>query len=233
MAAASCLILWLGQCTNIDLSLADAFYDAGARVFPWRHAWLTETFSHVILKAVLGLAAAYFLLVAAGDWVRPNPGRSATARMRLRVVGLSALLVPTVISALKSASASHCPWDLARYGGTEPYLRLLDGLPLGLEPGHCLPAGHASSALWLVSLCVYWLPGQPRSAARVALMGLAAGGFVGWMQQLRGAHFLTHTLWSGWLACATVLAVIVCLQRCTAGAADRLVEPIEDAGPLR
>jgi len=23
---------------------------------------------------------------------------------------------------------------------------------------------------------------------------------VGWMQQLRGAHFLTHTLWSIWIA---------------------------------
>ena len=28
---------------------------------------------------------------------------------------------------------------------------------------------------------------------------------VGWVQQLRGAHFLTHTLWSGWIACALVL----------------------------
>ncbi|UUZ57577.1 hypothetical protein LP419_13670 [Massilia sp. H-1] len=30
---------------------------------------------------------------------------------------------------------------------------------------------------------------------------------IGWIQQLRGAHFLTHTLWSMWIACALVITV--------------------------
>lgn len=41
-------VFWLGRCTDIDLMLADALYDPGLHAFPWRHAWLTETFSHVI-----------------------------------------------------------------------------------------------------------------------------------------------------------------------------------------
>jgi membrane-associated PAP2 superfamily phosphatase len=32
------------------------------------------------------------------------------------------------------------------------------------------------------------------------------------MQQMRGAHFLTHTLWSAWIACAIVLLLVVLLQ---------------------
>lgn len=35
------------------------------------------------------------------------------------------------------------------------------------------------------------------------------GLFLGWVQQLRGAHFLTHTLWSAWVASL----VIVCIAR--------------------
>ena len=206
------VIFWLGRCTDIDLMLADALYDPGVHAFPWRHAWLTETFSHVILKELLSAAAAGVLLIALHDTWRPRRTRNQLARVRLRVVALSALLVPLVISLLKQTSVAHCPWDLARYGGAEPYLRLFDALPFGVQAGHCLPAGHASSALWLVSLCVYWLPLRGRTARRVAAAALAFGGAVGWMQQLRGAHFLTHTLWSAWIACAIVFLLVLVLQ---------------------
>ena len=60
------------------------------------------------------------------------------------------------------------------------------------------------SALWLVALAVFWLPHRPRMAAAVGGVMLAFGMAVGWMQQLRGAHFLTHTLWSMWIAVFTV-----------------------------
>jgi membrane-associated PAP2 superfamily phosphatase len=234
LLASGLVILWISRGTDIDLMLADALYDAGARVFPWRHAWLTETFNHGILKTLLTLAAACFGVAAGWDAFRPRPARAALDRLRLRVVGVSALLVPLVISMLKQASVAHCPWDLARYGGQAPYLRLFDALPLGVHPGHCLPAGHASSALWLVSLCVYWLPGRPQGARLVALAALLFGGLVGWMQQMRGAHFLTHTLWSIWLACAVVLAVIAALQwkpaRRAQTAPDYRAEAVEDAG---
>ena len=228
------VILWIGRATDIDLMLADAVYDTATGTFPWRHAWLTDTFSHVILKSLLTLAAAWFILAALYDAFRPGAGRDALDRLRLRVVGLSAVLVPLVISLLKQASVAHCPWDLARYGGDEPYLRLFDTLPLGMQAGHCLPAGHASTALWLVSLCVYWLPARPGAARRVAALALLLGAMVGWMQQLRGAHFLTHTLWSVWIACAVVLAIVAILQwpplRRQAAANDYLADAVEDAG---
>jgi len=212
LLAGAAFILWLGRCTDIDLMLADDFYDAGLHDFPWRHAWLTETFSHGILKMALTLAAVGCILLTLHDVVRPKPGRSPLQRLRLRVIGLSALLVPLVTSSLKQASVAHCPWDLARYGGSEPYLRLFDALPFGVQPGHCLPAGHASSALWLLSFCVLWLPERPRSALRALLAALAVGGAVGWLQQLRGAHFLTHTLWSVWIACAVLFTLLLCLH---------------------
>ncbi|MBD8530890.1 MULTISPECIES: phosphatase PAP2 family protein [unclassified Massilia] len=234
LAASAALIFWLGHFTDIDLDLADAVYDAGIHAFPWRYTWLADTFNHTILKGVLTLAAAWFVLAAARDAWRPRAGRTALDRLRLRVVGLSAVLVPVVISTLKQASVAHCPWDLARYGGSEPYLRLFEALPPGVAAGHCLPAGHASSALWLLSLCVLWLPARPRRACRVALAALLFGGLVGWMQQLRGAHFLTHTLWSIWLACAVVLAIVASVQWQPRRAETApACAALEDAGGLR
>ncbi|WP_229415049.1 phosphatase PAP2 family protein [Massilia aurea] len=212
LAAAALVIFWIGRCTDVDLALADAVFDAGGGVFPWRHAWLAETFSHVILKWLLMLLALGFIGRALADLISPRAGMDARARLRLRIVALSALLVPLAISMLKQFSTSHCPWDLLRYGGDQPYVRLFEALPAGAVAGQCLPAGHASSALWLLSLAVYWLPARPRMASAVAALALAFGAAIGYLQQLRGAHFMTHTLWSIWIACAIVLFLVAVLR---------------------
>ncbi len=204
---AAAIILWLGSNTDIDLMLADAAFDPATHRFPWQHAWIAEQFNHIILKTIfsaLGLVAA---VLALWDGCRPFAGWTGERRTGLRVAAMSAVLVPLAISLLKQASSSHCPWDLKRYGGTAPYIRLLEWMPAGVAPGHCLPGGHASSALWLISIAAFWWPHRPRQAIATGTAMLMLGGAVGWMQQLRGAHFLTHTLWSAWIACALVAAI--------------------------
>jgi len=213
LGLAAIVIFALGRWTDADLWLADWMYDRGAGGFPWRASWLTLTFSHQIAKGILTLLALALIGAALFDaaWLQPLLD-APFARLRLRVLAWSALLVPSTISLIKQGSDAHCPWDLARYGGSAPYVRLFDTLPDGVLPGHCFPAGHASSALWLVALAVLWLPGDQRTARRAGGAGLGAGLFLGWMQQLRGAHFLSHTLWSAWIACAIVLLLVVLLQ---------------------
>lgn len=217
MAACAALIAWLGQWTDIDMWLATAMFDGASGTFPMRHSWLGETFSHVYLKVLLVSLAIAVCLLTAYDLARPCSFLAHGIRIRLRLVALSSLLVPLVTSILKRASSSHCPWDLAAFGGSETYVRLFDAAIFGAPPGHCMPAGHASSALWLVALAGFWLPDRPRIACMVAFMALALGFGLGWMQQLRGAHFLTHTLWSMWIACATVAVLHAALD---AGSGD-------------
>lgn len=212
LAAAALAILGLGRYTDLDLVLADAVFDAQRRVFPWRDAWLTVTFNHVMLKQLLTVLAVGVVVYALVDAWRPRAALGAPGRLQLRIVALSAVLVPAVTSTLKHLSASHCPWDLLRYGGEQPYVRLFGAFPADALPGQCLPAGHASSALWLVALAVCWLPERPSRARAVALLAIGAGATVGYLQQLRGAHFMTHTLWSIWIACTIVVALIATLQ---------------------
>jgi membrane-associated PAP2 superfamily phosphatase len=205
LAILALAIVWIGNFTDLDLRLANAMYDHAAGTFPLRHVWLAETFSHVYMKNLLILLAACAVLAA----IFPRPHWPHALRLKVRVVALSSVLVPLVISVFKQASFSHCPWDLSDFGGTQTYVRLLDAALAGAPAGHCMPAGHASGALWLVSLAIFWLPGSPRKAAAVALATLGFGFALGWVQQLRGAHFLTHTLWSMWIACAIVWALHV------------------------
>lgn len=198
--------------TDMDVKLADSAFDTKAGLFPLRDAWIAATFNHVILKRAFTMLALLILIAVSWDLCSP---RSWTwlRRFQLRVIALSALLVPTTISLLKQVSNSHCPWDLQRYGGSEPYIKLFELFPAGVSPGHCMPAGHASSALWMVSLSVLFMPHRLLHAAIVLILLLSFGIGVGWMQQLRGAHFFTHTLWSAWIALLIVFLITTCLDR--------------------
>lgn len=217
LLASALLILWIGQYTDIDLALADAAFDRASGTFPWRHTWFAERFNHSWLKTTLIVAAIGVIMTAACDLIRPLKSWRPATRVGMRVLALSAVCIPLVISTLKQLSNSHCPWDLQRYGGDWPFVRLLQLVPDGISAGHCMPAGHASSALWLVALSVFWLPEHPRKAILMAFFCVMFGFAVGWVQQLRGAHFLTHTLWSMWIA---VFIVDLLYQRLSMQAAQ-------------
>lgn len=65
----------------------------------------------------------------------------------------------------------------------------------------------------MISLAVFLSPYRAYKAALTFAVLLGLGFAVGWMQQLRGAHFLTHTLWSMWIACAIVYGLFILLDR--------------------
>jgi len=208
LLAVGALLILVEGVGPLDIWLADAMFDAHANEFPWHHAWLTEHFGHGLLKTLLTGLGALPIIIVVWDGFRRGRHLPQWWRIRVRLLALCTVLIPLTVSLLKRASSSHCPWDLSRYGGHYPYYRLLESIPNWIEAGHCLPAGHASSALWLVGLAVFWLPHDVRKAALVAGTALSFGAILGWMQQMRGAHFFSHTLWSMWIASAILLAVL-------------------------
>lgn len=207
------VLFCISRYTNIDLQLSDWMYDSARQEFPWRDNWFSSVFMHRWAKhAFIAIGAAIWGMLVVNATFRPD-WLSRVTRGKLLVVGLSYLFVPLVVALLKSRSVYHCPWDMERYGGFAPYLRLFDQLPAGFSSGHCFPAGHAASALWLAAFAVFWLPRRPKAAAFVFALGLVPGLILGWVQQMRGAHFLTHTLWSAWVASLVIVLIARYVQR--------------------
>lgn len=202
------VILYIGQYTDLDLILADYYFDAAKGVFPWDHTWFGRNLMHGYVKNVIVWIGYLIVAVTLFDLLRPLARMSALARTRLRIVALAAVLEPLLITTLKHSSNMHCPWGVDRFGGDHPFLRLLDVVPDVWQAGHCFPAGHASTAMWFSALAVLWLPNNLRRATWVFLAGIGAGFTLGWVQQMRGQHFLTHTLWTAWLSSALVIALI-------------------------
>ena len=123
---------------------------------------------------------------------------------------LLAMLVSILtIAALKSVTNVDCPWDLAEFGGTRPYVALFADRPDYLPHARCFPGAHSSSGFALV--CFYFLlRDRSRRLARWALCAACAIGIVFSIgQEARGAHFLSHDLTSAALVWAIQLQLYV------------------------
>lgn len=200
--------LWIGQFTDIDLRIEDYYFNAATHHFPWKNTWFANDFMHDYLKSVILDLGGLMILVVVLDLIYPWRIISQWLRFRLRFVAIAAILISSTIALGKHFSALHCPSDIDRYHGLAHFIRLLDAIPVAMQAGHCFPAGHASVGLWLAALCVFWLPHKPKNALAVFLAGLSVGFVLGWVQQMRGEHFLFHTLWSVWIAAFFVLVML-------------------------
>ncbi|EUJ11625.1 PAP2 (acid phosphatase) superfamily protein [Methylophilaceae bacterium 11] len=194
------LVLITMRFDAIDIAFADYYFDAQQQIFPWKNTWFAKTLMHGYVKTILQVAAALVCLAVLSDGVKPWLN-APLLRVRLRFIALSAVLISSITTLFKQTSVLHCPWDIDRYGGAYQHLSFFDATPLHYLAGHCFPAGHATTGLWLAACCVFWLPHQPKVAWRVGLAGLSVGIALGWVQQMRGAHFLSHTLMTVWIAC--------------------------------
>jgi membrane-associated PAP2 superfamily phosphatase len=76
-----------------------------------------------------------------------------------------------------------------------------------LPHARCFPSAHASSGYSLLALYFLWLERSRRRARLGLLAGIGMGLLFGIAQQARGAHFLSHDVWSAmmvWLTCLTL-----------------------------
>jgi membrane-associated PAP2 superfamily phosphatase len=187
----ACLIAW--DMSGWDLPMARWFGDSQG--FALRSGWFMV---HVAHEGARMLAWLLALGLALCIWWPVGVLRQVAYERRVQLVA-SALLSLVVMALLKRMSTTSCPWDLAEFGGVGHYvshwaLGLTDG-----GGGHCFPAGHASAGFAFLSLYFALRHSLPR-AARLCLAGALAAGFaLGLAQQMRGAHFMSHTLWTAWL----------------------------------
>ena len=198
LAGLAVVLAW--DASGLDIPLAQWAGDASG--FAWRdHALLSE-----VLHSGARAAGWVVLLAWTAVAVRPfGPFKTLSARERLGWVGSiwAALLV---IAVAKGLSRTSCPWDLDVFGGSAQYLsHWMWGRTDG-GPGHCFPAGHASTGFAFVAGGFWLLPRYPRLALWWFVWAALAGTVLGVAQQLRGAHFLSHTLWTAWLCWAVGLA---------------------------
>ncbi|MDB5945323.1 MAG: (acid phosphatase) superfamily protein-like protein [Ramlibacter sp.] len=193
------LIAW--DASGLDLPVARAFSDG--HHFPLQDHWLL---TRVLHEGVLPVAWLLVGWITIGVWFPTFALKGLERRKRLGWA-LSTWLPLVVVNLMKITSKTSCPWDLTEFGGAA--LRVSHwawGLSDG-GPGHCFPAGHATAGFAFIAGYFAWHRTRPALARGWLLGGLVAGSVLGLSQQLRGAHYVSHTLWTAWLCWSIPCAI--------------------------
>lgn len=190
---------------GLDLPLARLM--AGSHGFALREHWMVAGLLHEGARQLAWLLGLWLL---AGIWWPTGVLRQLSRAARVQWLA-STVISLVLISALKYSSQTSCPWDLAEFGGVGSYLSHWAWSRGDGGPGHCFPAGHASAGFAFAGGYFALRHAATRRAVLFLATALAAGLILGLAQQLRGAHFMSHTLWTAWLcwvAACTVDAAV-------------------------
>jgi uncharacterized membrane-anchored protein/membrane-associated PAP2 superfamily phosphatase len=183
--------------SGLDLPAARLL--GGPHGFALQNQWLLTKVLH---QGVLPFSWLLVLWITLGVWW-PTLGQQRMPAPARVLWAMSSWIALLVIDLMKLASRTSCPWDLAEFGGNAVHVShwawgVLDG-----GAGHCFPAGHATAGFVFLTGFFAWRQHDPALARRWLLGALLAGGVLGLSQQLRGAHFASHTLWTAWI-CWTI-----------------------------
>ncbi len=193
-------LFWIYPQTNWDHALIAPYFDPQLH-FYWRDQLFLNTVMHDGLKIALqliGVATFFYWLYAKKI--------GSTEQRRWLWLWLGIVFSALSVSILKRFSIHACPWDLTRYGGFAAELALFADLPSGTQPGRCFPGGHASGGYALLALYFAFIGSNTRLAYLSLALGLFVGSLMGWTQMMRGAHFMSHNLWTLWVVWLVLLA---------------------------
>lgn len=163
-------------------------------------------------ERVMGWACLALLL-----WMVFKPPAFATVfqampRHRRWLMLAGVIMALLLIQWLKWRSLSSCPWDYQIYGGiAQDISHWRFGMRDG-GPGHCFPAGHPSAGFAFLAVPAFVMLSSPRLAAWLAAAAISLGSLLGLTQIARGAHFVSHVMWSAWWCAAVATAAVwLCL----------------------
>ena len=188
--------------SGLDLAISRSF--GTAHGFAWRDHWIASEVMHSHARQV-GWGLLGLLIV--NVW-KPLPfARTLTRPERLRWL-VSTLACACIVPLVKLVSATSCPWSLAEFGGSVAHY--VPHWALGIKdegPGHCFPSGHASTAFSFFTGWFALRDRAPRIARRWLLATLFFGALLGGVQVMRGAHYVSHPMWTAWI-CWSISALL-------------------------
>jgi len=179
--------------SGFDVWWVSHFYDGQSRSWPFVNHWLFNMVIHGWGRGFnIGVGLLWLIIFILTFFLNP-----LKKHKKILIYFLVASAAgPLIVGACKNATHIYTPWDLEIFSGTLPYIKLFDPVSKGLPIGDAFPSGHASGGYAFFSL--YFLTSHFGSPNRKygLLFGLSLGLIFGIGQQVRGAHFPSHDLFS-------------------------------------
>lgn len=186
-------VMLAGRWLEVDFHLADALYRFQGDSWALRDAFIAEDILHRGGRLMSQFMGGGVIMALIGSFLLPS---LRTWRRPLTYLFLAVTASTLTVSVIKHLVSMECPWDLVRYGGDTPFIGLFDPRPPTMPDTACFPAGHASAGYAWLALYFFLGATVPRWRWAGLGLGIVMGLVFGITQQLRGAHFLSHDLWT-------------------------------------
>lgn len=177
---------------TIDLSLIQPWVSLHGS-FPYKNNWYLDQLNHTYVKQLLtAVYVIFFMLWCASFKVK----RLKPKRWQYGYMFWVSMLCTCIIGLLKAHSTLACPWSMTQE------TTIAFNWNFSATNGHCFPGGHASTGFALVTGYFVYRLDQKQRAWFYLCAGTVIGFAMGWAQMMRGAHFLSHNLWTAWVCVA-------------------------------
>ena len=177
---------------QIDLNLIQPWVSSDGS-FPLKGDWALAKLNHTYVKQVLtAVYLSFFVLWCASFKIEKLKAK----RWQYGYFFAISMLCTCVIGLIKAHAAHACPWAMTTATSTGFILNF------SATAGHCFPGGHASTGFALITGFFIFRLDQKKLAWFYLFSGVVLGFAMGWAQMMRGAHFLSHNLWTAWICMA-------------------------------
>ncbi|MDP1954005.1 MAG: phosphatase PAP2 family protein [Polaromonas sp.] len=187
--------------SSLDLGMARWF--GSATGFALENHWFWRGVLHDGLRPLPWLLELGLLLAI----VKPVGALNQLTALRRTQLALTTLAALLMVSNIKLHSRTSCPSSLQEFGGMASYVShwawgIRDG-----GDGGCFPAGHASAGFAFLGGFFAFRQRLPATATRWLAGAMMAGLLLGVAQQVRGAHYMSHTFWTAWFCWVTAASL--------------------------
>jgi len=195
------------ELTDADIAVQDRLYRWDAR--QWRVDKDATVPRLLFYTGPKGLIIAFGVLCFVGLVLSFRVGRLRRHRLFCARVSAALAAVPLMIAAMKHLTNTYTPESISRYGGSAPYVKVLETYPPDFQQttrAKGWPAGHCTGGFALMML--YFAFARRRNKVLGLLLGLAVGWTMGLYQVFKGAHYLSHTVVTVLIAWILILAIV-------------------------
>ncbi len=181
------------QYTNVDIVLQNYFYNFDT------HKWLIDRNEPILkfifyngikkLLIIFGISILFSLIFFRKKRIIQKYKKG------LILVVFAAILIPTIVGALKATTNTPCPKNIEHFGGVYPDIKVLDSYPKTFKQKgkiKCWPAGHASGGFALFSL--FFLFKTEKNRKRALAIAMIVGWSMSFYKMFIGDHFLSHSI---------------------------------------
>lgn len=182
---------WMQIYPSLDYKIQSLFYNSHEKTWLIQETKFFRLALYTIPKVLIAIASLLLIY-----WYSKH---SDPLRMRKIFAFLFCLIfIPTLVSLIKSKTNIHCPNDLSDFNGKVPFRSLIDfnsytSILKIYGNGNCFPGGHCSGGYACMSSFLILDDLYKKSGI---IIGFLLGTYMALYQMTKGAHFLSHTLFT-------------------------------------